>query len=466
MFFEQFYLDCLSQASYFIGDETTGRAVVVDPRRDVELYVETARKHSMTIELVLETHFHADFLSGHLELAELTGADIGYGADAHTDFDSRKFADGERVELGEVTLEVRHTPGHTPESISVVVFETADAAAEATPFGVLTGDTLFIGDVGRPDLLSSVGVTADDLAGRLYDSLHEKLLTLPDSTRVYPAHGAGSSCGKNLSTDTWSTIGVQRQTNYALAPMTKEAFVEVVTAGQTCPPAYFAYDAALNRKIRPLLDESGVPPTFDLRAAVDAQHSGAVVLDTRDPETFAAGHIRHAINVGLAGRYAEFAGGVIEPNRPIILVTNPGEEREAKNRLARIGFDQVIGAVENFSNYLGADHSDHSDHSDQIEQSKRTEVEQLRHMMASTPNLQLVDVRQPGETDGGSIAGATLMPLTRLNEQLATLDPARPTVVYCAGGFRSSIAASTMAAAGFSEISDLIGGFGMWESSN
>ncbi|MEP4651241.1 MAG: MBL fold metallo-hydrolase, partial [Ilumatobacter sp.] len=213
MIFTQYYLDCLSQASYLIGDETSGRAVVVDPRRDIDEYVRDAADAGLTIELVVETHFHADFLSGHLELAEATGAAIAYSSVAETEFESRKLADGERIELGEITLEIRHTPGHTPESLCIVVWEHAD---DVEPHAVLTGDTLFIGDVGRPDLLSSIGVTRGELADQLYDSLHQQLLTLPDSTRVYPAHGAGSSCGKNLSTDTWSTIGEQRRTNYAL----------------------------------------------------------------------------------------------------------------------------------------------------------------------------------------------------------------------------------------------------------
>ncbi len=245
MIFEQHYLECLSQASYLIGDPTSGRAVVVDPRRDISAYLASAAEHGLTIELVIETHFHADFLSGHLELAAATGATIAFGSLAETEFASRKLADGERIALGDVVLEIRHTPGHTPESISVVVYEHA---GDTAPFAVLTGDTLFIGDVGRPDLLSSKGVTSEELGGMLYDSLHHTLMSLPDGTRVYPGHGAGSSCGKHLSTDTWSTIGEQRATNYAVQEMPKEAFVAVVTDGQTAPPAYFSFDAVRNRE--------------------------------------------------------------------------------------------------------------------------------------------------------------------------------------------------------------------------
>ncbi len=454
MIFEQHYLDCLSQASYLIGDETTGRAVVVDPRRDVGVYLESAATNSLSIELVIETHFHADFLSGHLELASATGATIAYGSAAETEFESRKLADGERIELGQVVLEVRHTPGHTPESISVVVFEHGD---DDTPYAVLTGDTMFVGDVGRPDLLSSKGVTSAELASHLYDSLHGQLLTLPDTTRVYPAHGAGSACGKNLSSDTWSTIGDQRQTNYALAPMSKDEFVAVVTEGQTAPPAYFAYDANLNREERPLLDETTPPPAMTIDDIVRQQRTGAVVLDARDPVEFSTGHLVGSINVGMDGRYAEFAGGVVQPGAPIIVVADAERALEAKNRLARIGFDNVIGhlpdAVRAFA-----------ENPDDVARSSRVDVAQMRQAMVAVEDLQIVDVRQPGETEAGVIEGAVLVPLTRLNERLATLDASKPTIVYCAGGFRSSIAASCMVRAGFADVSDLLGGFGAWEA--
>ncbi len=452
MIFEQHYLDCLSQASYLIGDESSGRAVVVDPRRDIGPYLESAAEHGLSIELVIETHFHADFLSGHLELAAATGAEIAYGSEAETEFESRKLADGERISLGDVVLEVRHTPGHTPESISLVVYEHA---GDAAPYGVLTGDALFIGDVGRPDLLSSKGVTSHDLAAQLYDSLHEQLLTLPDGARVFPAHGAGSSCGKNLSTETTSTIGEQRLTNYALAPMAKEDFIRVVTDGQTAPPAYFAYDADRNRHLHPVLDEKAPPPPLDMEQVVRRQRTGAILLDTRDPNEFAIGHLAGAVNVGMGGRYAEFAGGVIQPGAPIVLITEPGMELEAKNRLARIGFDNVVG-------HLADPVQAMLDNPDEVVQSSRVDVAGLEAARAERPDLQLVDVRQPGETADGTIDGAVLVPLTRLNERLASLDASRPTIVYCAGGFRSSIAASRLAAAGFEDVSDLLGGYGAW----
>ncbi|MDH3754453.1 MAG: rhodanese-like domain-containing protein [Acidimicrobiia bacterium] len=454
MIFEQHYLECLSQASYFIGDETTGRAVVVDPRRDIDPYIESAAEHSMTIELVLETHFHADFLSGHLELAAATGAEIGYGAVAETEFESRKLADGERISLGEVTIEILHTPGHTPESISIVVYEHPD---DTEPYGVLTGDTLFIGDVGRPDLLSSKGVTGEELAGHLYNSIQTKLLTLPDVTRVYPGHGAGSSCGKSLSTDTWSTIGDQRSSNYALKPMSKDAFVQAVTDGQSAPPAYFAYDATRNREQHDILDSTSRPDALDLVTVLRRQRSGAVVLDTRDPNEFSVGHLIGSINVGLAGRYAEFVGGVIQPGAPMVLVTEPGMEVEARNRLARIGFDNVVG-------YLEDPLQTFEQNPEEIEQSSRLDVDELERVLASGDDVQLVDVRQPGELGEGVIDGAIEIPLTRLNERLASLDAAKPTIIYCAGGFRSSIAASRLAVAGFSDVSDLLGGYSAWTS--
>lgn len=453
MIFEQHYLDCLSQASYFIADETSKRAVVVDPRRDIGVYLESAAEHGVTIELVIETHFHADFLSGHLELAAATGAAVAYGSKADTEFESRKMADGERISLGEVTLEIRHTPGHTPESISVVVYEGDE------PYGVLTGDTLFIGDVGRPDLLSSVGVTANELAESLYDSLHNQIMTLPDSTRVYPAHGAGSACGKNLSTDTWSTIGDQRTTNYALNADSKAAFVEVVTEGQTAPPAYFSYDAGLNRALHDVLDEAAAPDTLSLAEVIALQRRGAVVLDTRDPEEFASGHLIGSVNVGLGGRYSEFTGGVVQPGAAIVLVCETGREVESKNRLARIGFDNVVG-------HLGEPAAVFVTAPDEVAISSRLTVEQFDQARNSVAGLQVVDIRQPGETGTGVIDGAILIPLTLLNQQLSRLDASKPAVVYCAGGYRSSIAASKMMAAGFADVSDLLGGYGAWETAH
>lgn len=453
MKFTQYYLDCLSQASYLIGDETTGRAVVVDPRRDIAEYVADAKEAGLTIELVLETHFHADFLSGHLELAEATGAEIGYSSIAETEFPSRKLADGEKISLGDVQLQILHTPGHTPESISIVVWERA---SDAEPYAVLTGDTLFIGDVGRPDLLASIGFTRDELAEKLYDSLHTKLLPLPDATRVYPAHGAGSACGKNLSTETWSTIGEQRASNYALLAPDKQTFIDLVTEGQPPAPEYFAYDAMLNRQDRHLLDEHAQPAALDLADVDRLMAGGAMLVDGRTPDAFAAGHLVGSINVGLNGRYAEFVGSVLPHDVDIVLIVDDGFETEARNRLARIGFDRVVGFLE----HPGAVMVNNPDRVRQASRLTATECEQRKEAIHG---LQLVDIRNPGEVAHGTIDDARSIPVGQLRNRINELNPAAPTIVFCAGGYRSSVGASVLRQAGFNDVSDIIGGYGAWK---
>jgi hydroxyacylglutathione hydrolase len=450
--FTQYYLDCLSQASYLIGDQTTGRAVVVDPRRDVDEYVRDAAEAGLTIELVVETHFHADFLSGHLELAEATGAEIGFSSVARPEFPTRKLEDGERLELGEVVLQFLHTPGHTPESLSIVVWEHADDEA---PYAVLTGDTLFIVDVGRPDLLASIGVTKEELANQLYDSLHGKLMVLPDSTRVYPGHGAGSACGKNLSTETWSTIGAQRETNYALRAASKQEFFDLVTEGQPPAPSYFIFDAVLNRKDRELLDETAMPVALDLAGFDRLVEAGALVVDGRDPEDFGRGHLVGSINVGLNGRYAEFAGSIVPSDVDIVLVADTGFELEAKNRLARIGFDRVVGYLEHPLAVM-------ADHPDRVRPASRLTAAEFDSRRGDINGLQLIDIRNPGEVALGTIEGAMAIPVGQLPSRLGELDPTAPTVVYCAGGYRSSVAASLLRQAGFQDVSDILGGFGAW----
>lgn len=454
MFFRQYYLACLSHASYMIGDTSTGRAVVVDPQRDVSQYLADAKENGLTIERIFETHFHADFLSGHLELQKITGADIVYGAVGaeRTEFPVVAMKDGERFSLGGVTLEVRDTPGHTPESVSIVVYDQGDA-----PYGVLTGDTLFIGDVGRPDLLSAFGATAQDLGKQLYHSLHHKLLTLPDSTKVYPAHGAGSACGKNLSSETVSTIGEQRRTNYALAPMSEEEFVKVVTEGQAAAPLYFSFAAVRNRMKRDVFDESGSTRVMSIDEVLAAQKSGAVVVDTREPNEFALGHLQGSINVGLSGRFAEYSGEVVTSETKVVLVCPPGTENEARIRLGRIGFDNVVGALRDPESAFVSN-------PEHIVQASRLTVEQLRNRRESIANLQLVDVRGPGEVAAGTIPGSELIQLPTLVTRIGELDVNAPTVVFCAGGYRSSIAASTLRQRGFKDVSDLIGGFGAWQS--
>nr|MBA3303356.1 MBL fold metallo-hydrolase [Acidimicrobiia bacterium] len=452
MIFTQHYLACLSHASYVVGDETTGRAVVVDPRRDIGAYLEEAAAEGLTIERVIETHVHADFLSGHLELAARTGAVISYGSGADVEFPIEPLHDGQRLSLGDVTFEILATPGHTPESICIVVYEHE---GDDVPYGVLTGDTLFVGDVGRPDLLASADLSADELARRLYHSLRDKVLVLPDATRVFPAHGAGSSCGKQLSSETSSTLGEQRQVNYALQPMSEDEFVAVVTEGQPVRPQYFEYDAQRNRQLHPLLDEDA-PPLLDIDAVLRHRDAGAVLLDAREPADFAAGHLRGAVNVGLQGRFAEWAGEVLSPEREVVLVGDPAAAAEAKIRLGRVGYDRVVGQ-------LGDPAAVFASRPELIETSSRLTIEQLAELRGLEPDLQLVDVRSPGETAGGTLRGALEIPLVVLTDSLTGLEPGAPVVAYCASGYRSGIAASVLLAAGFADVSDLLGGYGAWE---
>ncbi len=452
MFFRQYDLACLSLYSYMIGDTTTGRAVVIDPQRDISEYLADAEDQGLHIERVIETHFHADFLSGHLELADATGAVISYGSVAETDFAMDPLDHGQVLALGAVTLEIRHTPGHTPESISIVVREDDDGA----PWAVLTGDTLFIGDVGRPDLLTSVGRTADSLALDLYDSLHQQLLTLPDATLVYPAHGAGSACGKNLSAAASSTIAEQRETNYALASMTAAEFVDVVTDGQGVAPLYFAFAADANRRDRELLDDQQAPAAISIDEALQIARGDAVLLDTRSPEAFASGHVRGSVNVGLDGRFAEYAGDVIRPGQRVVLLGDAGRGTEARVRLARIGFDDVAGEVAGVEAVLAA-------HSDLAATAPRLPATDVAGWVDEVPDTQIIDVRNPGETAvGGMLPGARNLPLPSLLDHLDDLDAEKMTVVYCAGGYRSSVAASTLRSHGFTHVADIIGGYGAW----
>lgn len=454
MFFAQYYLDCLSQASYLVGDEKSGKAVVVDPRRDIEEYLTEAEANGLTIVGVINTHFHADFVSGHLELAKATGAWIGYGQAAKADFEIRALADGERIELGDVVLEIMETPGHTPESISVLVYEHAD---DEVAYGVLTGDALFIGDVGRPDLLASIGVTADELGKMLYNSIQVKLMGLPDDTRVFPAHGAGSSCGKNLSTETQSTIGQQRQFNYACQPMTEEQFVEVVTAGQPPAPEYFVYNAILNRRERGEREVGAAAPALSPEQIKDALEQGAKIVDARAVEEFGAGHLRGSINVPVNGRMAETVGMVVGPDDTIILVAPEGEEQEAAVRFARIGYDHVIGFVPRPEAYM-------IDHQDQVVHASRLTPAQLADATCDE-DVQVIDVRNAGEVEAtGVIPGATNIPLAQLSRRLEEIDAAKPVVLYCAGGWRSSVGASLLRTKGYADVSDVLGGYAGWHA--
>ena len=454
MIFAQHYLACLSQASYLVGDDTTGRAVVVDPRRDVGVYLEEAAARGLTIERVIQTHVHADFLAGHLELAARTGAVIAFGEGADVAFPVEALHDGQRLSLGEVTLEILATPGHTPESICIVVYEHPD---DEVPYGVLTGDTLFVGDVGRPDLLASLGadLSASVLARRLYHSLHDKLLRLPDATRVFPAHGAGSSCGRQLSAENSSTLGEQRLTNYALQEMSEDEFIAAITEGQPARPQYFEFDVRRNRELHPLLDESA-PPLLRIEEVLSRRDAGAVLLDAREPADFAAAHLRGAVNVGLQGRFAEWAGGVLPPYREVVLVGDPAIAAEAKVRLGRIGYDTVVGQLDDLAEVCVA-------RPEVIEASSRLTIEQLAELRGLEPALQIVDVRNPAESALGTLPGAREIPLAVLPRSLDGLDRRAPVLAYCASGYRSLIAASVLLAAGFPDVSDLLGGYVAWE---
>lgn len=458
MILEQHYLGCLSQASYFLGDERTGTAVVVDPRRDVELYLERAAALGLEIRHVFLTHFHADFVSGHLELRERTGAEIHLGEGARADYPFTPARDGQRLELGDLSIEVLATPGHTPESISLVVRDLAEGDA---PKAVLTGDALFVGDVGRPDLLASIGVTAEELAGMLYDSLHGKLMKLPDETLVYPAHGAGSMCGKSLSKETSSTIGQQRATNYALQPKTREQFVAELTAGQPSAPAYFAWDASFNRRERDTLDASLDRGLTPLSAAdvLRLAGQGALVLDVRDADDYAPLHLRGSVNIGLGGRFASWCGTVLDPEQSIVLVAEPGREKEAAVRLGRVGFDRVAGYLDGGPAALQAIPEALASH-------PRITVPELLGQLEREHPPRVLDVRLPAEYEAGHVPGSTNLPLQALEQGLDGLSRDEPLVVQCQSGYRSSIAASLLERHGFSDLRDLRGGWLAWDEAH
>jgi glyoxylase-like metal-dependent hydrolase (beta-lactamase superfamily II)/rhodanese-related sulfurtransferase len=455
MILEQHYLSCLSQASYLLGDEATRTAVVVDPRRDVDVYVERAAELGLSIRHVFLTHFHADFVSGHLELAARTGAEIHLGAAARADYPFTPARDGERLELGRLRIEVLATPGHTPESISLVVYDLARSSTE--PHAVLTGDALFVGDVGRPDLLVSSGLTAAELSGMLYDSLHQKLLKLPGSTLVYPAHGAGSMCGKNLGSETFSTIAAQLATNCALKARSRQEFVAELSAGQPSPPGYFAWDAELNRRQRPTLEqaiERALAP-LSLQAALFERDRGAVLLDVREPDDYARRHLRGSVNVGLGGRFASWCGTVLRPDQPLVLVAEPGREREAAVRLARVGFDRVAGYLEGGPAAFAAAPAELAGH-------PRISAAELRSQLAGPSPPRVVDVRLPAEWEAGHIPGSLNVPLQGLDAGLERLSLDEPLVIQCQSGYRSSIAASLLERHGFSRLQDLQGGWVAW----
>lgn len=457
MIFKQFYLPCLAHASYLIGDETTDTAAVVDPQRDTDQYLAFAADQGLNIKHVFLTHFHADFLAGHLELRDRVGATIYLGASAKAGYAFTPLRDGETVEFGRVRLKVLETPGHTPESISILVYDLN--VSDARPHAVLTGDTLFIGDVGRPDLRAALGWSAAQLGGMLFDSLHGKLLKLPDESLIYPAHGAGSLCGKALSKETVSTLGEQRRVNYALQPMSKEAFLKVVTADQPEAPAYFTYDAVLNSEERPTLDQALAremkPLTLD--TVLDLQAAGAQILDTRDADAFGAAHLRGSINIGLGGQYATWAGTLLDRAHPIVIISDPGRERESAVRLGRIGFDHVAGYLQNGLRSLES-------RPELTQFTERLSPQFVAERLSSGQPPLVMDVRAPREREQKHIDGSMHVPLSHLTEDMKSLPKDRSVLVYCAGGYRSSIAASVLQRAGFGLVAEIAGGIAAWEA--
>jgi len=452
MYFKQFYLGCLAQASYMIGSD--GEAAVVDPRRDVDAYLDEAEAQGLKIKHVIETHLHADFVSGHRELAKRTGARIYMSEKAGAKFPHVPVREGHEIKFGEVVLRFLETPGHTPESVSVLVF---DRAKSEEPQAVLTGDTLFIGDVGRPDLLGAK-MSAQELAGMLYDSLHGKLLKLPDSVEVYPAHGAGSLCGRNISNETSSTIGQQRQFNYALRPMPREEFVKMMTTDLPEAPAYFGRDVQINREGALPLEELPAPPALSAQEVARMQESGAAILDTRPAAQYGAGHIPGSWNIGLAGQFASWAGTFFKPETPVVLIAEEEQRvKEARMRLARVGLENVAG-------YLTGGLLSWNSAGLPLATTEQITVDELAARVREKADLQVLDVRRPGEWQAGHIPSARHIPLDTLPERAGEVAADTPVAAICAGGYRSSIATSILEQQGFRKITNVIGGMTAWNS--
>ena len=456
MFLKQYYLGCLAHASYLIADDPTKQAVVVDPQRDIEQYLRDAQEHSYTIKAVFLTHFHADFLAGHIELRNRTGARIHLGARAQAEFDFTPVHDGESMPLGDVRIDFLETPGHTPEGISLVVYDLSKSKSQ--PEAVLTGDTLFIGDVGRPDLLASIGVTADELADMLYHSL-DTLRKLPDATKVYPAHGAGSMCGKSLSKETVSTMGEQKRFNYALQPMSLPEFKALVTEDQPEAPDYFVYDAIRNRQERPDLETTlqSSLKGLSLDDVIRMQNQGAQVVDVREALDVEGGHLAGTINIGLKGKYATWCGSILNHDQPIVVIAEIGSEEEAVMRLGRIGFDNVAGYLKD--GMLALEHRP-----ELVKTIDRITAPALQDQLSQAKGPTVIDVRSEKEWQAGHVPGSHNIPLPHLRERLEEIPEDVPVVVHCEGGYRSAIAASLLAGAG-REVIDLIGGFKAWQAS-
>ncbi|MGB0908890.1 MAG: MBL fold metallo-hydrolase [Nitrospirales bacterium] len=456
MLFKQYYLKSLSHASYLIGDEGTHLAAIVDPQRDIEQYMTDLSTDGLTLRYVFLTHFHADFVAGHLGLQKETGAEICLGAQALANYSFRPMRTGYELELGAIRLKILETPGHTPEGISILIYDQAKSLEE--PYAVLSGDTLFVDDVGRPDLMASVCDDANVMAEDLYDSLHQQLLPLPDETLLYPAHGAGSLCGKKLGANPYSTIGTQRQCNYALQPMPKKVFVELVTIDQPEAPEYFQYNAFLNRREHPTLGEKMIKSLkpLELDQVLHHKSDGAQILDVRTPEEYAMGHLCGSLNISLDGKFETWSAMILNREHAIVLIAEPGQEKEALIRLARVGYDHILGYLHRGIHAL-ASTPELTLSTDRISATHLSEF----IMTASRPHI--LDVRSRHEWEQRHIDDSRNIPLQKLEQHLQEIPKDHPVVVHCASGYRSSIAVSLLERHGFTNIQDLVGGFEAWE---
>lgn len=445
---KQIYTGCLSEAAYFIASE--GEAAVIDPLRDVDTYLEMAKEKGVKIKYIFETHFHADFVSGHIELAQKTGAPIIYGPDTHASFKVHVATDGEEFSVGKLKIKALHTPGHTLESTCYLLNDESGA-----PYCIFTGDTLFVGDVGRPDLFSG-NLTKEELAGMMYKSLQHKIKPLNDNIIVYPAHGPGSSCGKNLGPDTFSTIGAQKATNYALKDMTKEEFIKVVTTGLSTPPSYFPVNARINKEGYESLDtvfDKGLLP-LTITQFKQKEHDGAWILDTRAATVFTQGFVPGSLSIGLDGRYAEWAGTLIPNKQALILVTEVGKEKESITRLARVGIDNIHG-------YLNGGYEAWRNAGETIDLIIDIEPDEFAMDFPHDNLLEVIDVRKPSEFEIAHVKGAMNIPLDTLMDPLhvAMIDDTNNLYVHCAGGYRSVIAASILKRHGYHNLRNVLGGF-------
>ncbi|HET7104215.1 MAG TPA: rhodanese-like domain-containing protein [Terracidiphilus sp.] len=448
---ERFYLGCLAHASHMVGSE--GVAAVIDPQRDVDMYLDTAAKNGWKIEHIIETHLHADFVSGHNELAERTGARIYLGAGSGAEFDHVAVREGDEIKFGHCRLRFLHTPGHTMEGVCVVMTDEAHPEKPATVF---TGDTLFIGDVGRPDL--SASHTPQELAGILYDSLHQKLLTLPDETVFYPAHGAGSLCGRQMSSESSSTIGAQRRTNYALLARTREEFVHLLTDDLPPRPEYFQREVELNRRGASAL--SALQPLAAMNAGqvIEMQRQGVVVVDTRSALEFGVAHVPGSIHIALTGQYASWAARILGLDTRLILVGEAMDQvRESQLRLARVGIENAIGYLAD--GILGWIQSGR-----ELEQIPQISGQEAAELQQDPGGVVILDVREPGEVAAGAIPGSIRIPLAQVRERAGELDRAKLVVVHCQSGYRSSVATSLLRHAGFANVANMIGGFDGWKA--